>query len=154
MSDKSVVQVDVKNVLPTKGGTAIFLGNDEKCFIIYVDNFVGAAINMIFKGTPRPRPNTHDLFFDVLMAFGGNVERLIINDFSDTVFFSRLIVTAENELLERKIIEVDGRPSDGIALALLFEAPIYVATEVWEAVEDMTNVLGKFQDTNDEDSSF
>lgn len=150
MIGKPVVQVEVKNVLATSAGSAIFLGNDEKVFVIYVDHSVGSAINMFLHGTPKPRPQTHDLFADVLTALGARVERVVINDFTDTVFFARLIVVAENELEERKIVEIDARPSDSIALAVQANAPIYVAAHVWESVEDMSIVLKKMQDANDE----
>ncbi len=150
MIGKPVVQVEVKNVLATSAGSAIFLGNDEKVFVIYVDHSVGSAINMFLHGTPKPRPQTHDLFADVLTALGARVERIVINDFTDTVFFARLIVVAENELEERKIVEIDARPSDSIALAVQADAPIYVAAHVWESVEDMSIVLKKMQDANDE----
>jgi len=150
MIGKPVVQVEVKNVLATSAGSAIFLGNDEKGFVIYVDHFVGSAINTFLHGTPKPRPQTHDLFADALTALGARVERVVVNDFSDTVFYSRLILVAENELEERKIVEIDARPSDSIALAVQAGAPIYVAAHVWEAVEDMSEVLKKMQDANDE----
>ena len=150
MIGKPVVQVEVKNVLATSAGSAIFLGNDEKVFVIYVDHSVGAAINMFLHGTPKPRPQTHDLFADVLTSLGAHVDRVVINDFTDTVFFARLIIVAENELEERKIVEMDARPSDSIALAVQAGAPIYVANHVWESVEDMSVVLKKMQDANNE----
>jgi len=150
MIGKPVVQVEVKNVLATSAGSAIFLGNDEKVFVIYVDHSVGSAINMFLHGTPKPRPQTHDLFADVLTALGAQVDRVVINDFTDTVFFARLIIVAENELEDRKIVEIDARPSDSIALAVQAGAPIYVAHHVWESVEDMSVVLKKMQDANNE----
>jgi len=148
--EKSVIQVEVKNVLATSAGSAVFLGNSDKVFVIYVDHSVGSAINMFLHGTPKPRPQTHDLFADVLTSLGAHVDRVVINDFTDTVFFARLIIVAENELEERKIIEIDARPSDSIALAVQAHAPIYVATHVWEAVEDMSIVLKKMQDASGE----
>jgi hypothetical protein len=148
--DKSVVAVEVKNVLATSAGSAIFIGNDEKVFVIYVDHSVGSAINMFLHGTPKPRPQTHDLFADVLTALGARVDRVVINEFSDTVYYARLVITAENELYDRKIIEMDARPSDSIALAVQAEAPIYVAWHVWEAVEDMSIVLKKMEDASEE----
>ena len=150
MIGKPVVLVEVKNVLATSAGSAIFLGNDEKVFVIYVDHSVGSAINMFLHGTPKPRPQTHDLFADVLTSLGAHVDRVVINDFTDTVFFARLIIIAENELDERKIVEIDARPSDSIALAVQAGAPLYVAHHVWESVEDMSIVLKKMQDANNE----
>jgi len=148
--DKSVVEVEVKNVLATSAGSAVFLGNDEKVFVIYVDHAVGSAINMFMHGTPKPRPQTHDLFGDVLIALGATVDRIIINDFTDTVYYARLIIVAENELHERKIVEIDARPSDSIAMAVQCEAKILVASHVWDAVEDMSIVLQKMEENNEQ----
>jgi bifunctional DNase/RNase len=128
----------------------VFLGNDEKVFVIYVDHSVGSAINMFLHGTPKPRPQTHDLFGDVLIALGAKVERIVINDFTDTVYFARLIIGAENEVQARKIVEIDARPSDSIALAVQANAPIFVAEHVWEAVEDMSTVLKKMEESGDD----
>ena len=147
--DKSVVEVEVKNVLATSAGSAVFLGNEEKVFVIYVDHAVGSAINMFLHGTPKPRPQTHDLFGNVLIALGARVSRVVINDFSDTVYYARLIVEAENELEARKIVEIDARPSDSIALAVQAEAPILVASHVWDLVEDMSIVLKKMEENNE-----
>ena len=149
--DKQVVEVEVKSVLATSAGSAVFLGNDEKVFVIYVDHSVGSAINMFLHGTPKPRPQTHDLFGDVLIALGAKVERIAINDFTDTVYFARLIIGAENEVQARKIVEIDARPSDSIALAVQANAPIFVAEHVWKAVEDMSNVLKKMEESGDGD---
>ncbi len=151
---KNVVEVEVKNVLATSAGSAVFLGNDEKVFVIYVDHAVGSAINMFMHGTPKPRPQTHDLFADVLVALGAHVERVVINDFTDTVYYARLIIVAENELEEKKIVEIDARPSDSIALAVQAEAPILVAEHVWESVEDMSIVLKKMQEDSESSGDF
>jgi bifunctional DNase/RNase len=79
------------------------------------------------------------------------VERIVINDFTDTVYFARLIIGAENEVQARKIVEIDARPSDSIALAVQANAPIFVAEHVWKAVEDMSNVLKKMEESGDGD---
>ncbi|MEO0415994.1 MAG: bifunctional nuclease family protein [Verrucomicrobiota bacterium] len=149
--EKPVVSVEVQNVLPTSAGSAVFLGNEEKVFVIYVDHAVGAAINMLLHQTPKPRPQTHDLFGDVVRAMGGEVTRIVICDFSDTVYFARLFIEGSNEVLEtKKILEIDARPSDCIALAVQAGAPIYVAQHVWDAVEDMSIVLQKMDEGNAE----
>ena len=143
---KNVIETEVRAVLPTSGGCAVFLGNDEKVFVIYVDQAVGAAITMFMHQTPKPRPQTHDLFADMMTALGAHVERVVINDFNESVYYARLIVVATNELDEQKIVEIDARPSDGIALAIQQKAPIYVAEHVWEEVEDMSDVLKKMEE--------
>ena len=57
------------------------------------------------------------------------------------VFFARLIIKAENEIMEKKIVELDARPSDCLALAVRHEAPVFVVPEVWEKLEDMGETL-------------
>lgn len=145
--EKPVVEVEVRNVLPTSAGSAVFLGNSEKVFVIYVDHAVGSAINMFLQNTPKPRPQTHDLFAEVLTGLGASVTRVVISNFKDTIFYARMVIEAENETLQtRKIIEIDARPSDSIALAVQQKAPIYVARHVWDSVEDMSIVLKKMED--------
>lgn len=142
---KEVIEIEVRAVLPTSGGCAVFLGNDEKVFVVYVDQAVGAAITMFMHHTPKPRPQTHDLFADLLMALGAKVNRVVIISFADSVYYARLIITVSNELEEKKIIELDARPSDAVALAIQQEAPIYIAQGVWDEVEDMSEVLKKME---------
>ena len=67
-------------MIPTSGGCAVFLGNEEKVFVIYVDQSVGAAITMFMRGTQKERPLTHDLLAHILRALGAKVERVIVND--------------------------------------------------------------------------
>ena len=143
---KPVVEVTVRAVLPTNAGQAVFIGNDQKVFVIYVDESVGTAITMFISKTEKERPLTHDLMGHLMTALGAKVERAIINDLKSATYFARLIIRAENELQERKIIELDARPSDCIALAIQQNAPIYVSQDVWDEVEDMSEVLRKMEE--------
>jgi uncharacterized protein len=145
---KSVVPVEIRTVLPFNAGRAVFIGNDEKVFVIYVDESVGSAITMFLNETPKERPLTHDLMGHLLAAVGAKVERVIINDLKSETYFARLIISAENELFEKKIVELDGRPSDCIALAIQQGAPIYVARDVWDEVEDRSDVLRQLEEND------
>ena len=91
------------------------------------------------------RSLTHDLLAIILRALGAKVERVIVNDLKRGTYFARLVLSAENESQQKKIIEIDARPSDCIAMATQQRAPIYVSLDVWEEVEDMTEVLRKMQ---------
>ncbi len=135
-----LVQIQVKGVLPTPNGCAVFIGNDEKTFVIYVDHSVGAAITMFLRNTHKERPLTHDLIGSIFTGLGVRVDRIVINDLKNSTYFARLMLTAENEL-GKKILEIDARPSDCIALAVQQKSPIFCAGKVFAAVEDMTEVL-------------
>ena len=135
-----VVAATIKGVMPTANGCAVFLGDDAKTFVIYVDHSVGNAIQMTLNGVKKDRPLTHDLIGSVLLGLGASLEHIVINDAREGTFFARILLKMENEL-GKKIVELDARPSDSIVLALQQKRPIYVARAVFDSVEDMTEIL-------------
>ena len=147
--NKTVIEVQVRAVLPTSGGCAVFLGNADKVFIIYVDQSVGSAITMFMRGTVKERPLTHDLIGSVFKGFNITVERVIITELKNSTYFARLILMQENEL-GKKIVEIDARPSDCLALAAAQKRPIFVRHSLFEQVEDMTEVLERINENGGE----
>jgi uncharacterized protein len=98
------------------------------------------------QGTQKERPLTHDLVANVLRALGAKIERAIVNDLKLGTYYARLVISVENESQQKKIIEIDARPSDCIAMATAEHAPIYVSLDVWDEVEDMTEALRMIQE--------
>src|ERR1700724_4701369 len=143
---KRVVEVKVRAVAATSGGWAVFLGNEDKVFMMFVDQSVGMAITMFMHDTPKERPLTHDLVANILRALGAKIERAIVNDLKLGTYYARLVIGVENESQQKKIIEIDARPSDCIAMATAQHAPIYVSLDVWDEVEDMTEALRMIQE--------
>jgi bifunctional DNase/RNase len=140
-----VVKVEVLGAFPTDQHTlAIFIGNDEKCFVVHVEPIVGRAIAMAMRGERNERPMTHELVGFIFEALNVKVERMVVNALRSNTYFARLILRAENEV-HSKVIEIDARPSDCLVLALQGKAPIFVAQEVWEDVDDRTEELEKIR---------
>ena len=137
---KDVFKVTIKGVMPTSNGCALFLGPEDKTFIIYVDSQIGNTISMIINEVQRERPITHDLISNIFVGLGVELQRIVVNDVKDRTFFARIILKMENEI-DSKICEIDSRPSDAIALALRDDKPIYVAKKVLDSEEDMTELL-------------
>lgn len=140
--NREVIPVLVKGVMPTSNGCAVFLGTDQKTFVIYVDQSIGETIQRAVDGERAQRPLTHDLMLTLLDGLCAEVERVVVNHVDQGTFHARLIVSMKNEL-GHKIIELDARPSDSIVLALASGKPIYVANSVIESVEDMTEILAR-----------
>jgi hypothetical protein len=86
----------------------------------------------------------------VLAAFGAKVDRAVINDVKNSTFYARLIVSAENELHQKKIIELDARPSDCIAMAIQQKAPILVSRTVLDEVDDASDALKQLEATKEQ----
>lgn len=148
MSD--LVRVEPIALLPTQAGCAVFLGDGKKAIVFYIDPAVGASINASLSGQLPPRPLTHDLYLLTLQAFGAKVSRAVIVSMESEIYYARLILEAENEIMERKIIELDARPSDCLALAVRCGAPFYVVRQLWDSLEDMSGVLAEMRETDGE----
>lgn len=73
------------------------------------------------------RPMTHDLFLDALTNLDARIDHVFINDVNGPTFFAKLVLRQHSRL-----IELDARPSDAIALAIRQESPIYIDEEVLE----------------------
>ncbi|KAB2660652.1 MAG: bifunctional nuclease family protein [Verrucomicrobia bacterium] len=149
---QDVVPVHIRGLLPANSGVALFIGNDEKVFVIQVEHGMGEVIGMALRGTPHDRPLTHDLIGHVFQGFGITVERVVITELRNSTFFARLILRQESEL-GRKIVELDARPSDCLAIAAATKRPVYVTQRLFEQVEDMSQVLERLnaQQSKDED---
>lgn len=149
-----LVRVEIIALMPTQAGCAVFLGDGSKAILFYIDPAVGLSINTVMSGQKSPRPLTHDLYMLTIGAFGGKVLRTVINKVDGDVFHARLILEAENEIMERKIIELDARPSDCLAIAARAEAPIYVTREVWNSLEDRQPLLEQMRAGKPEEPGF
>src|SRR5512142_238449 len=141
-----VVPVQIRGILPANSGCALFVGNDEKVFVINVEPNMGTVIGMFLRETPKERPLTHDLIQSIFKGFSISVERVVITELKNSTYFARLILQQQNEL-GRKIVEIDARPSDCLALATAQKRPIYVASSLFEQVEDMSEVLERINET-------
>jgi bifunctional DNase/RNase len=142
-----VVPVKIRGIIPANSGCAIFVGNDEKVFVINVEPSMGAIIGMFLREAPKERPLTHDLIANIFKGFGITVERVVITDLKNYTYFARLILQQQNELNnQRKIVEIDARPSDCLALATVQKRPIFVTAALLEQVEDMSEVLDRINE--------
>lgn len=89
------------------------------------------AIERRLKGIQIKRPQTHDLLMNVIAAMGGRLESITINDLSEQTFFALLHVRDK----AGKLVDIDSRPSDAIALGIASNVPIFVAEHVLDAVQ-------------------
>ena len=143
--------IQVRGILPANSGAAIFLGNDEKVFIIQVETNMAQVIGNFLRDAPKERPLTHDLLADVFRGFGIEVERVVITELKNSTYFARMILKMENEL-GTKIVELDARPSDCLAIASAQKVPVYVSNSLFEEVEDMSDYLDQINEIPGEES--
>ncbi|MDE3229044.1 MAG: bifunctional nuclease family protein [Chloroflexota bacterium] len=102
--------------------------NDERYLCIWIANPEAYSIAMELQGSTPPRPLTHDLLKTVIVELGAKVERIVINDLIDDIFYARIVMDVDG-----RHVEIDSRSSDAIALAVRLKAPIFVADKVMDA---------------------
>ena len=103
----------------------------DRQFPILIGIFEASSIDRRVKNYPAPRPLTHDLLVDVVAQLDGELDSVVITDLQEHTYFAKLRIRRGG-----KLIEIDSRPSDAIAVAVTCEPhlPIYVAEQVLEAV--------------------
>ena len=99
--------------------------DDETMLPILIGDAEAIAISVELAGKQMVRPLTHDLLKTILDRFDATVDRINIVDLKDEIFYAELILTCSG-----KEVRIDARPSDSIALALKYDAPVFIDEEV------------------------
>jgi len=102
--------------------------NVERYLPIFIGTYEAEEITIALQEVEVARPRTHDLLKSVIHALNARLLRLEIVALHDNVFYGMLVVEANHH-----IVEIDCRPSDGLALAVRAHVPILVAREVLDA---------------------
>ncbi len=92
---------------------------------IWVGPFEANAIALEIEKVVTPRPMTHDLLKNVMVGLGAIVQKVVVTELKDDTFYA--VIWAERD---GKIVSIDSRPSDALALALRMDCPIFVDEEV------------------------
>lgn len=110
-----------------KGAAMVTLVEEqgERVLPIFIGMWEGMAIFRELNRTPSPRPVLHDLLYNLLQGFQARLEKVVVDSVQDNTYFAQLHVTHHDLTMI-----ADARPSDALALALKFQAPIYVADAV------------------------
>ena len=129
MKDLSLVKVKVTKVSLVDLNYVIFLQSegDERVLPIFIGVMEAQAIMVCLSSQNFPRPLTHDLFTTILKKLTSSVTKIYINGLHEKTFHARIFIK-----VTKSEFEFDARPSDAIALALRFSAPIYVDKAMFE----------------------
>ena len=124
-----MIPVQVGNISVSNVGFVVFLKNpdNEKTVPIFIGGPEAQAIALKLNKVEPPRPMTHDLMKNIMDAFEGRLEKVVVHSLNEGTFYAQLLVDFEGQQME-----IDARPSDAIALSLRYNAPIFVTEEVME----------------------
>ncbi len=100
----------------------------ERYLPIWIGPYEAEAIQYALHEVEAARPLTHDLLKNILQKLGARVLRVEVVDLRENVFYGNIVLEHGG-----RILEIDSRPSDALALAVRVHVPIYVAEHVLEA---------------------
>ncbi len=100
---------------------------------IWIGTAEASSIASHLNERPPPRPNSHDFAQRLIHELDAIVERVVVTELRGGTYYAILTLRANG-----RQIEIDVRPSDGIAVALRTQAPILVRASVFaEAGEEV-----------------
>ena len=114
---------------PTSNTPIIILKliSGDQAIPIWIGLLEATSIASALQDIKFDRPMTHDLFKNFVENIKMEVSKVEVCDIQDNTFYAKIyFISKENSF------SIDARPSDAIAIALRFQAPIYVDDKVLE----------------------
>jgi len=99
----------------------------ERTLPIIIGEYEAQSIALGLEKIKPPRPVTHDLTLNLLDSLTVEIERIAVTELKNNTYYAVIYLRQDS-----KVLEIDSRPSDAIALAVRKNVPIFVAEEVME----------------------
>jgi len=114
---------------PTSNTPIIILKSvkSDQAIPIWIGLLEATSIASALRNIKFDRPMTHDLFKDFIETMNLDVSKIEVCDLKNNTFYAKIYFTSED-----KNFHMDARPSDAIAIAIRFSAPIYVDDKIIE----------------------
>ena len=144
---KGLIEVKLVGLIldPVSKGPVMVLKpiDNEKIIPIWIGKAEADAITMELESISAPRPMTHDLIKNILVHLDSGVEKVVITHILENTYYAELYLKKDD-----RVIIIDSRPSDAIAIALKNRSKIYISESVYSK-----SVLSDFFDDflNNED---
>lgn len=129
------------------GAYALVLAEEdgERRIPIIIGGVEAQSIAIKLEGLEPPRPLTHDLFLNFAQSFNITLKEVLIYRLEEGIFFSELVCEKDG----KEEVRIDSRTSDAVALAIRFNAPIYITEDIMKKA----GIVMQIDDTPVEESS-
>ena len=146
--EEDFLAAKIENISVSNLGFIVFLkvGGDARVLPIFIGANEAQSIAIAYNKQTPPRPLTHDLMKNVLGMLDVEVVKVQVTSLSENTFFGRVYFRKEGI----EDLDIDARPSDAIALALRYHAPIFVHKDVYEAAAIVVKDSGEGEESEAE----
>lgn len=121
-----LIEVQIEGVFSAENGGSIsrfvLLSDGDRKLPMLIGLYEATAITFALEGERPDRPMTHDLVKNIMDRLDAHLDRVVIDDLWNATYYAKMYLKHGKEE-----IEIDARPSDSIAMAVRFDAPIFVA---------------------------
>lgn len=135
------VEMSVAGVVmdPTNNMPIVILKDkaQAKTLPIWIGVFEASSIAMALEGIGGARPLTHDLLMSVIEGLRAKVTKIAVDGLRESTFYASIFLK-----IGRRVVKIDSRPSDAIALAVRTNIPIFVSDEVLEGAGNLDRFRG------------
>jgi uncharacterized protein len=137
LNDEDFIQARIDNVSVSNLGFIVFLKakGQDRVLPIFIGANEAQSIAIAYNNQVPPRPLTHDLLKNILGMLDCEITKVQVTALTDNTFYGR--VHFQREGFEE--MDIDARPSDAIALAIRYKAPIFIHKEVYESAAILVN---------------
>ncbi len=128
---KEFIPLRILSVNPSSVGASSYIllleSDDAQAlrFPIVIGSQEAQSISVYLEHIQTSRPLTHDLCVNLLSYSNVSIEKVLITDFKDGIFYANLVINKEGET-----IKVDARPSDSVAIAIRLDKPILISEKL------------------------
>ncbi len=139
--DADFLPARIDNISVSNLGFIIFLkaksggDGDGRVLPIFIGSNEAQSIAIAFNNQVPPRPLTHDLLKNILGLLDCEITKIHVTSLSENTFYARVYLRKEGI----EDMDIDARPSDAIALAIRFQAPIFVHKDVYDSAAILVN---------------
>lgn len=129
--DGDFLPARIDNISVSNLGFIVFLkaDGDDRVLPIFIGANEAQSIAIAYNNQVPPRPLTHDLMKNVLGMLDVEVTKVQVTSLTENTFYGRIFFSREGI----EDMDIDARPSDALALALRYKAPIFVHKDVYES---------------------
>jgi bifunctional DNase/RNase len=124
------VRVRVDRVVIDENDAPVLVLEEEagtRWLPIWIGSAEARSIALEMEALHSPRPNSHDLARDVIHGLDAEVARVVVTELRDGTYYATLQLRTGG-----RMVRIDARPSDAIAIALRAHAPIFVREPLFE----------------------